>query len=415
MAQSVTSYRAGDIVDRRYAIKREIAHGGVGTIFEAEHAQMGRSVAFKCLRPEHAARDESCARLEREAAILGRLRHENIVLGLDAGTDNGAPFVVLELLEGRSLEGVLSVRQRLPIEHVVHIGRHLASALAAAHARGVVHRDVKPGNVFLSLDADRRETAKLLDFGIAAFTGTVDTASVPKLTKQDALIGTPEYMAPERLLSKDAASPRADVYAAGVTLYECLTGTVPFSGNYGEVLLKASTTDAPPVSARGVSLPAAVERVLLRSMARAAEDRFADGAELFAAWVEATATRDGGSNVLGAQALAQGATAEQRRYRRAPYVTPVRIVEGSGSVLDGHSEDVSEGGLLVLTPRACTTGDLVRVRFSLPASGKIVEVAALACWVRTARGSGAAGLQFQQLPDGARDEIARYVTLMAGD
>lgn len=409
-----TGQRVGSIVDRRYAVRREIARGGVGTVFEAEHVQMRRAVALKCLHDDHVAREESRGRLRREAAILGKIHHAGVVLGLDAGSDEaGAPFLVMELLEGRSLEGVLSARGRLPLADVAHVGRQAAEALGAAHARGVVHRDVKPGNLFLAVDDAGEEVVKLLDFGIAAHTPADGPLVEPKLTQQDQILGTPEYMAPERLLAQDVPDPRADVYSLGVTLYELLTGAVPFEGTYGEVLLRASTTDAPPLSRRGADVPPAVERVIARAVARAPEERFADGRELAAAWVEATGAPAGRSRLISPAADAAPAGTEQRRFRRAPYVTPVRLIEGSGAALDGHSEDLSEGGLLVLLPRAFAADAVVRVRFALPITGRVIDVSAMARWKRSARGVAAAGLAFEDVAEDARTEIRRYVELMS--
>jgi serine/threonine protein kinase len=157
---------------------------------------------------------------------------------LDAGVDpEGRPYVVMEMLEGRPLDGLLAVRGRLPIPDAVQLGRQLCETLAYVHARGVVHRDLKPSNVFLARDELGREVVKLFDFGIAGTREALPDERAHKLTRAGSVMGTPEYMAPEQIFAQPA-DHRADLYAVGVTLFECLTGDVPFSGDYPQVLLK---------------------------------------------------------------------------------------------------------------------------------------------------------------------------------
>src|SRR5258706_4730697 len=223
----------GTVVDRRYRLKREVAAGGVGVVYEGEHLFTKRSVALKQLTPEHAHIRESRERLLREAHALSLARHPGIVAALDAGeTEDGSPFLVMELLEGRTLDGILAVRGKLTVAETVYVGQRICAAIATAHDRGLLHRDIKPSNVFISRDEDGREIAKMFDFGIASIP-SVDR----KLTQPGSVLGTAEYMAPERLLEHDNIDHRCDIYAIGATLYECLAGIVPFEGNFGEVLL----------------------------------------------------------------------------------------------------------------------------------------------------------------------------------
>lgn len=423
----------GSTVDRRYLLKREIARGGAGAVFEAEHLYTKRPVALKLLVPEQRSAPEPRARLLREALALSAARHPGVVAALDAGeTEDGTPYLVLELLEGRSLEGIIAVRRRLGAAEVAWLGVAICEALAAVHRRGIIHRDIKPSNVFVARDEQGREVVKLFDFGVAK----VATEN-NKLTQSGALLGTPEYMAPEQLLAREVDA-RVDVYALGVTLYECLAGVVPFEGNFGEVLLKVSTEPLTPLVSKvaGVSpeFAAAVELAL----AREPEGRFSD-AMAFAQALRKTAPQTAPSSLLGirqgppplpvrpgeaarpsfpgaarplpAQPV-QGTT--RRKFPRAPYVTPVRIVHG-GTVLEGRSEDVSTGGLLVLAPQAFEQAEFVHVRFALPLTGKVVELDATARWVKAARVTGAVGLQFLSLPDDAREVIERYVTMMGGE
>jgi tRNA A-37 threonylcarbamoyl transferase component Bud32 len=350
-------------VDRRYVLKREIARGSVATVFEADHAYLKCSVALKRLS-DGAARE----RLLGEAALLGRLRHPGIVRALDAGEDQGSVYLALELLDGRTLAGILAARQQLPIEDVAALGRQLGAAITAAHERGVVHGDIRAANVFVALDDGGAERIKIIDFGLGASAGN------------------------------DAARTRTDLQALASVLYECLAGVSP-------------AQPLAPVRTRRQDTPDALARVLERALAGESNDRIADAAGFFAAWSGATSSMRATTELLAR--AARGGARDQRRYARAPYITPVRIVESTGAHLDGRSEDISEGGLLVFTPRECRSGDVVKCRFALPTSGRITEVSATARWVRVARGNGAVGLEFLDLAQAARDEVRRYVSLMA--
>jgi len=428
----------GTTVDRRYLLKREIARGGAGAVFEAEHLYTKRSVALKLLLPEQRSAAEPRARLLREALALTAARHPGVVAALDAGeTEDGTPYLVLELLEGRSLEGILAVRRRISAAEVAWVGASVCDALAAAHARGIIHRDIKPSNVFVARDEQGREVVKVFDFGVARV-----PSEKTKLTQDGALLGTPEYMAPEQLLARDVDG-RTDLYAVGVTLYECLAGVVPFEGNFGEVLLKASTEPVPPLRQKVPELTPEFAAVIERALAREPDARFADVAALAQALRKAAPALAAGS-LLG---IRQGpppvpqrplpATPEgsgrvsvpgaprpvpvppplpptRRRFPRAPYVTPVRIYHGE-TVLDGRSEDVSVGGLLVLAPQAFEQAELVKVRFALPMTGRVIEIGATARWVKAAGVRGAVGLQFSSLPTEAHEVIDRYVTMMGGE
>jgi serine/threonine-protein kinase len=435
---SPVSLDVGATVDRRYLLKREIARGGAGAVFEAEHLYTKRSVALKLLVPEHRTAAEPRARLLREALALSAARHPGVVAALDAGeTEDGTPYLVLELLEGRSLEGILAVRRRIGAAEVAWLGVALCDALGAAHRLGIIHRDIKPSNVFVARDEQGREVVKLFDFGVARVASENN-----KLTQAGALLGTPEYMAPEQLLAREVDG-RTDLYALGVTLYECLAGVVPFEGNFGEVLLKVSTEPLTPLRQKGVDVAPELAAAVERALSPDADARFPDAlAFLNALRKAAPATPPGsllgirqGPPPVAARSVAGGDTfgraaasltnsrplavppplpATRRRFPRAPYVTPVRIYHGE-MVLEGRSEDVSVGGLLVLAPQAFEQAELVKVRFALPTTGQVIEIGATARWVKAARVTGAVGLQFSSLPADAHDVIERYVTTMGGE
>jgi serine/threonine protein kinase len=442
----------GSIVDRRYRLKREIARGGAGAVFEAEHLYTTRTVAIKLLIAEHAQVSESRARLLLEARALSVARHAGIVLGLDAGeTEDGTPYLVMELLEGRTLEGILAVRRRIGVADVIYIGLQLCDALAAAHQHGIVHRDIKPSNVFISRNDAGREVAKIFDFGIARL-----QHHDSKITQRGAVLGTPEYMAPEQLLASEQVDWRCDVYALGITLYEALAGAVPFEGNFGEVLLKVSTEGLPSLTKRCPEVPLELEKAIAKALARDPEDRY-PSVRAFAEALSQVATGET-SSLLGIRlpvpppipggGLQRGAVlpapakvpprpasaglpsiagaavppplpdqpaTSRRRFARAPYVTPARIFRDNGTTLDGRSEDISVGGLLVLAAQAFGQAEQVKVRFALPITGKLLEVAATARWVKMARGTGAVGLEFAALAPDHLAVIENYVIAMGGE
>ena len=454
----------GTTVDRRYLLKREIARGGVGAVFEAEHIYTKRAVALKLLLPTQRHAEEPRARLLREALALSAARHPGIVAALDAGeTEDGMPYLVLELLEGRTLEGILAVRRRLGTAEVAWLGLALCDALGAVHRLGIIHRDIKPSNVFVARNEQGQEVVKLFDFGVARV-----PAENNKLTQHGSLLGTPEYMAPEQLLAHDL-DDRADLYALGVTLYECLAGVVPFEGNFGEVLLKVSTEPVPALLHKVASIPSEFAAVVERALSRDPNARYPDASALARA-LRASAPSTTPGSLLGIRqgppplplrtslgsgnaeshalvSLPVGATPSlqgvrvplrqaeagnslhesprpapvpppmpttRRRFPRAPYVTPVRIYRG-GMLLEGRSEDISVGGLLVLGPQAFEWTSLVLVRFALPMTGQVIEVDATARWVKAAGIRGAVGLEFSSLQADAYAVVERYVTIMGGE
>jgi eukaryotic-like serine/threonine-protein kinase len=426
VGDSLGGPRVGMIVEGRYALKREIARGGGGVVFEATHLSMPRTVAIK-LVDEQGRHGVARHRLEREARTLVMARHPNVVAVYDAGADSiGGPFLVLEMLEGRTLEGILAARRQLGISDAVHVGRQLCQALGFVHRLGIIHRDVKPNNIFLARDDVGNEVVKLLDFGIASLTGDAVLVADRKITQDNAVLGTPEYMAPERLMMSDEADARSDVYAVGVTLYECLTGEVPFDGNYAQVLVKVATQQFRAIRERRPDVSPALAAVVEKALAKDPADRHSDALS-FASELSAASGLDRGYSALlgvGARPMPVSvkgvATAPsraprpdgKRRFARAPYVTRLHITLPDGSFLDSRSEDISEGGLLVFTTERCPDGATVHVAFALPLTGRIVSLTAVARWVRSGRAAGTVGLEFDAPPADVRAAIAEYVEAM---
>jgi len=246
----------------------------MGMVFLAEHVRLKRPVAVKVMSGHLAENEHALARFTREAEIISQLHHPHVVQVLDFDTtDEGRPYLVMELLKGRALDDVMSQRSRLGIGPAVRVAVQAASALGAAHHAGIVHRDLKPANIFL-VDTGDQLFVKLLDFGISKKTEA--EARDRKLTGEFDILGTPEYMSPEQALGKTAqVDARADQYALAVILYEMLTGRVPFTSDDVMDLLQRVIRDVPVApSALREEIPRELDDVILRALAKNPEDRF---------------------------------------------------------------------------------------------------------------------------------------------
>lgn len=267
----------------RYLVTRKIGQGGMGAVFEATHTLIGKRVAVKVLLDKYAQKDAVVARLKQEAQLASSIGHEHIIDITDFGqTNDGRTFVVMEYLEGEPLSELLSREGPLPEERILRITAQIASALGAAHAKGVVHRDVKPENIFL-LTRNERDFVKVVDFGISKSMRSDPGASgeSPRLTQTGMVLGTPLYMSPEQARGDDELDHRIDIYALGVIMYELATGEVPFHGNnYLSVISQVLNDDPVMPRERRPELSEELEAVILRAMAKDCDDRYADAAAL---------------------------------------------------------------------------------------------------------------------------------------
>lgn len=264
----------------RYHIVRRIGEGGMGAVYEARHTIIGKRVAVKVLLEKFLAKSDFVARLLQEARLASAIGHEHIVDVTDFGTtDDGRAFVAMEFLDGESLAQLVMREAPLPVERALRIARQVASALGAAHAKGIVHRDVKPENVYLIRRGDA-DFVKVVDFGIskAVKQGQGDDAPDYRLTHTGLLLGTPLYMSPEQARGDEDLDERVDVWAMGVMLYECLTGEVPFrANNYLGIISQVLThTPRPPSQLRPeLGIPEAVEAVVMHAMEKDRTRRYA--------------------------------------------------------------------------------------------------------------------------------------------
>jgi serine/threonine-protein kinase len=268
--------RAGEIVGGRYRLGPLIASGGMGDVYEAEHLGLGRTVALKFIRPERQRDPVILERFAREARTLAALAGDHVVSVLDVDSAGGAPFLVMERLHGEDLAAVLA-RGPLEVATAVTFVIEACEGLARAHERGLVHRDIKPGNLFLCRDDRGASKVKLLDFGIVKLPPAAGAA----LTATGQPLGTAPYMAPEQARGEQGLDARVDVHALGAILYEALTGRRAHPGEtYNEVLYHVLTQPVEPPSVARPGLPPGLEAVVLRALAPRAVDRQRDAAEL---------------------------------------------------------------------------------------------------------------------------------------
>jgi serine/threonine-protein kinase len=264
-----------DMIDRvlngTYQIVRVLGEGGMGRVYEAQHTRIAsKRFAVKMLHPEYARHPQVLERFRREAEASAAIESTHVVSVVDVDkTDDGLPYMVSELLEGKELGDFMQERGKVPVGLAVRILRQVCKGLAAAHARGVVHRDIKPENVYLAGDPEN-PTAKLIDFGISR----LEDPDSKTLTKTGVIIGTPAYMSPEQARG-ERVDTRTDIYAAGAILYEALTGKLPFVRDEQSAILVAVLTEEPTrPRALEPSIPEALELVIQRAMTKSADQRY---------------------------------------------------------------------------------------------------------------------------------------------
>ena len=268
----------GTVLAERYAIVRRIGEGGMGAVYEARHAIIGKRVAVKVLLEKFLENQELVARLLQEARLASSIGHENIVDVTDYGTTNdGRAFVVMEFLDGEALAQLVIRDAPLPVERSLSILRQVCSALSAAHAKGIVHRDVKPENIYL-VRRGEVDFVKVVDFGVSkAVQVREEGPDWQRLTRTGTVLGTPLYMSPEQARGGEDVDHRTDIWGAGLMLYECLTGEVPFrANNYLGVISQVITQETvPPSQLRPeLGIPAAVDRVVMRALEKDRDRRY---------------------------------------------------------------------------------------------------------------------------------------------
>jgi tRNA A-37 threonylcarbamoyl transferase component Bud32 len=284
----VTDLTPGLVLRGKYEILEKIGAGGMGAVYKARHLAFGELRAIKFVNTQLIADQEYLARFRSEAVLARRLQHPNAVRveDLDA-TEDGRPFIVMEYVEGRSLRKVLRDEGAMPVERAVEIARQTCAALDAAHAIGIVHRDIKPDNIVL-VQKDGKDVAKVLDFGLAKILEGFEGQAGQVSTLTGMVVGTPQYMSPEQGMASKSAPPdgRADLYALGVVLYEMLTGRLPFYSDspVGLILKHVQVQPIPPHElAPDRGIPEDLSAILMKTLAKDREDRYSTAGHMAAA------------------------------------------------------------------------------------------------------------------------------------
>ena len=296
----------GRKLDGRYEVLERLGEGGAGVVYRGRQTHLGRFVAIKVLHQDTASSTEWRRRFQREAIALSVLAHPNVVPVTDFGVDHGVPFLVMELLEGQTL-GALIKEGPLPLWRALEIARQTLRVLAFSHIKGVVHRDLKPTNVFLQALPDQADHVRLLDFGMAKFVEGSSSRAPAELTRAGVMIGTPAYMSPEQVKGAPTDA-RTDVYAAGLLLFELLAGRRPFVADSPEGYLAAHLTAPVPSLAQlrpGLARASLFQAVVEQAMAKKPAERFKD------AYAMAVALEDVVARLPAA--VVSGGRAEARR------------------------------------------------------------------------------------------------------
>jgi class 3 adenylate cyclase/tRNA A-37 threonylcarbamoyl transferase component Bud32 len=278
----------GRTIGGKYTLERELARGGMGAIWVALDTQLRRRVALKLMSPDHLASPSARSRFEREAMAIAQLQSPHVVQVYDYGVDDGAPYIVMELLEGEDLQTRLSRVGKMTLPMMATILTQAAKALAAAHGAGIVHRDIKPANIFLAR-ADTDEIVKVLDFGVAAL---VSGPPGPDLhvTRAGGVVGTPHYMSPEQVRGSKSIDLRSDIWSLAVVAYRALAGRLPFEAEaFGELLISICTDPIPPPGRHAPELGPDVDRFFERALARDPGKRFGSVRDMAAAFAELAA------------------------------------------------------------------------------------------------------------------------------
>lgn len=297
MTDSPPRDQAGKVVAERYKVERLLGQGGMGSVWAGRHLTLNQLVAIKFIHPKLAGSREALRRFDTEAKAAARIKSRHAVAVYDHGvTDDGQPYIVMEHLEGESLDQAIRRRGPLPLSEIAEIVGQASSALTEAHASGIVHRDLKPDNIFLAVDREAQRygyTVKLVDFGIAKIVHD-DAATGAAATQAGTVLGTPHFMSPEALTASAPVSAASDVWSLGACAFAAACGRVPFEGDaIGDVVLKVCAAPMPVPSAVNPRLPRAFDAWFAKACTRNPKQRFASVRELSDAladldhWVQA--------------------------------------------------------------------------------------------------------------------------------
>jgi serine/threonine protein kinase len=270
--------KQGDILAGKYRVDRVLGVGGMGVVVAAHHVHLDEYVAIKFLLPDALSNAEAVARFDREARAAVKIKSEHVARVIDVGKlENGAPYMIMEYLDGKDLGAWVAERGPLPVEQAVEFVLQACEAIAEAHAIGIVHRDLKPANLFCIRRPDGGYSIKVLDFGISKATGM---GSGMGMTGTQAVMGSPLYMSPEQMESSKGVDPRADIWALGVVLFELVAGRVPFDGMaITELVLKIVTAPPPTLHGTHAGIPPGLDPVIQKCLEKKRDQRYQNVSE----------------------------------------------------------------------------------------------------------------------------------------
>jgi hypothetical protein len=374
----------GDSVGGRYVVEEVLGKGGMGIVVAARHEALGHRVAMKLVSTSMAADADAFVRFSREARIIASLESDHVVRVIDFGMHAGTPYMVMELLAGRDLGCELRMRGALPVAEAVDHVIQACDGLSVAHAKGVVHRDVKLANLFLAMRADGERVVKVLDFGVSKL--QVEAHDDVHLTRTTSMIGSPTYMAPEQIRDPRTVDARADVWSLGVVLYKLLTDDAPFVGLSANALCAAIAADPPtPLRTRAPHVPRRLQAVVLRCLEKRPEVRYASVAAL---------ARD-----LAPFASRQGQAAAHQLVARATAEGTLEPAAEDGARLDAVTAFGETDGASVLDPHERAPGrDRNAVRSRVATVASIVAMSAVAAVVAGRVRSGTAAASVDSPP-----------------
>jgi len=266
--EQLAGVRAGDVLAGKYRVDRVLGVGGMGVVVAAHHLHLDERVAIKFLLPASLGNQEAVMRFAREARAAVKIKSEHVARVSDVGTlENGAPYMVMEYLEGQDLAAGLLAHGPMPCEQAVDFVLQACEAIAEAHAIGIVHRDLKPANLFLARLPGGVDSVKVLDFGISKLGGLSGSGGQGSQTKTSAMMGSPLYMSPEQMQSSKDADARSDIWSLGVILYELMAGRSPFvADTLPELVLKIVSSAPAPLSAVRADVPDGLQTTVLRCL-----------------------------------------------------------------------------------------------------------------------------------------------------
>lgn len=324
-AENSAGVRPGDVLAGKYRIERVLGVGGMGVVVAAHHVQLDEKVAIKFLLPAMLGNQDVVVRFAREARAAVKIKSEHVARVSDVGTlENGAPYMVMEFLEGGDLATWLQRQGPLPIEQAVDFVLQACVGVASAHGVGIVHRDLKPANLFCLRGNDGQFVIKVLDFGISKLTDFSRSQGMSG-TKTATVMGSPFYMSPEQMVSAKDVDTQTDIWALGVVLYELLTGSRPFEGeSLPEIAIKVATAPFASVRSYRPDIPAGLEAVIIKCLEKDKRRRYANVAELALELADFSSKRSRHSierivGIIEASGLSTGALA----LPLSPFVAPV--------------------------------------------------------------------------------------------